>query len=177
MAVISAKLEKHFHRLTMSRKLHLSPTSLYLLVPMGVCLAKENSRLQSQTIRNSQRRLLKRGKSSRRLSMNLILRWLTKSPNPLRVGSLSWRRKYQSVMLHGRHVSRLSFFDLFSLNTLPVKLYLGNMTGKNTIWLFWAVFLVLFAVTRTMTNLEAWIVGLWARQYELRDPKDVSAPL
>ena len=51
------------------------------------------------------------------------------------------------------------------------------MTEKNTIWLFWTAFLVLFAVTRTMTNLEAWIVGLWARQYELRDPEDISAPL
>ncbi|CAL1696210.1 unnamed protein product [Somion occarium] len=55
-----------------------------------------------------------------------------------------------------------------------MKLLLVNMAGKPGAIVFWGAFLVLGLVTRTMSNLDIWIIGLWARQYELQDPQDVS---
>ncbi|KAK7694256.1 hypothetical protein QCA50_001436 [Cerrena zonata] len=57
-----------------------------------------------------------------------------------------------------------------------MKLFLTNLSGKWGIWVFWATLLLALISTRVLTNLEIWIIGSWARQYELHDPSEVSAP-
>lgn len=60
------------------------------------------------------------------------------------------------------------------MSPLPVNLLFGNTGSGVTLVLFWVCFVGFVFATRLATTLETWVLSLWARQYELQDPRDVS---
>ena len=61
-----------------------------------------------------------------------------------------------------------------SLKDKIVKLLLLNTAEGPGVWIFWAVVLCAFLASRSAAILNSWVLGLWARQYEIRDPSQVS---
>ena len=60
-----------------------------------------------------------------------------------------------------------------SLKGKIVKLLLLNTAEGPGVWIFWIVFLCAFLASRSAAILDSWVLGLWARQYEIRDPSQV----
>lgn len=55
-----------------------------------------------------------------------------------------------------------------------VRLFFSNMSGSAGS--FWTYFVVAFVASKLFDQLDFWVLGLWARQYETHDPSDVLAP-
>ena len=59
-------------------------------------------------------------------------------------------------------------------NAEPVKLLLNNMGDGVGLLIFWLMFIVPTFLAKAASVLSSWVLGLWARQYELQDPAQVS---
>ncbi|TCD60867.1 hypothetical protein EIP91_009386 [Steccherinum ochraceum] len=57
-----------------------------------------------------------------------------------------------------------------------LRLFARNMTGSSTAIPFWVAFTLLLFISKLFAQLDFWILGLWATEYEVRDPMSVSAP-
>ncbi|GJE87807.1 multidrug resistance-associated ABC transporter [Phanerochaete sordida] len=55
-----------------------------------------------------------------------------------------------------------------------MKLLLTNTADSPGLPVFWIVFMTAMLASRSASTLDSWVLGLWARQYELHDPSDVS---
>ena len=72
---------------------------------------------------------------------------------------------------------RVSFFrhlPASMANAELVKLLLNNMGDGVGLLIFWLMFIVPTFLTKAASALSSWVLGLWARQYELQDPAQVS---
>ncbi|KAJ3557433.1 hypothetical protein NM688_g1472 [Phlebia brevispora] len=56
------------------------------------------------------------------------------------------------------------------------KLFFGNTGTGAGLYIFWLMYLLPLLVARFAAILDIWVLGAWARQYEIRDPAEVSAP-
>ncbi|EKM58631.1 uncharacterized protein PHACADRAFT_90147 [Phanerochaete carnosa HHB-10118-sp] len=55
-----------------------------------------------------------------------------------------------------------------------MKLLLLNTAKGPMLVVFWLVFLSAMLASRSAAILDSWVLGLWARQYEIHDPSQVS---
>ncbi|GJE87804.1 multidrug resistance-associated ABC transporter [Phanerochaete sordida] len=55
-----------------------------------------------------------------------------------------------------------------------LKLLLANTAKGPGLAAFWVTFLVAFLGSRCLSILNTWVLGLWAREYEMHDPAQVS---
>ncbi|KAL4243414.1 ATP-binding cassette transporter C [Abortiporus biennis] len=58
-----------------------------------------------------------------------------------------------------------------------IKLFFGNMSGKEGAVVFWSFLMVQLAANKFANVLHPWILGYWAEQYQERDPSEIPVPL
>ncbi|KAI0793375.1 P-loop containing nucleoside triphosphate hydrolase protein [Abortiporus biennis] len=58
-----------------------------------------------------------------------------------------------------------------------IKLFFGNMSGKEGAVVFWSFLMVQLAANKFANVLHPWVLGYWAEQYQERDPSEIPVPL
>lgn len=54
-----------------------------------------------------------------------------------------------------------------------VKLLFANMQIRGGLAVFWILYLGILTTSHFMYTVQVWVLALWSRQFELKDPADV----
>ncbi|TCD68828.1 hypothetical protein EIP91_009695 [Steccherinum ochraceum] len=57
-----------------------------------------------------------------------------------------------------------------------LKLYFTSLPGSSNPVIFWLAFTVVILASKILSQLDVWVLGLWASQYETHDPSSVPVP-
>ncbi|TCD61149.1 hypothetical protein EIP91_008843 [Steccherinum ochraceum] len=55
-----------------------------------------------------------------------------------------------------------------------LRLYLSSLPGPTSPVTFWMVFTAIFVGAKVLSQLDMWVLGLWAHQYDIQTPSTVS---
>ncbi|TCD61578.1 hypothetical protein EIP91_008233 [Steccherinum ochraceum] len=56
---------------------------------------------------------------------------------------------------------------------LTVRLYFSSLPGSTNPAVFWPAFAIIVVASKVLSQLDVWVLGLWAAQYETQDPSTV----
>lgn len=96
-------------------------------------------------------------------------------PSP-QMGSSFWLKKLKWGMLAPLPVRYFLFLNAIVLILIAVKMYLFAMAGQYPS-LFFTLFLGGVTVNQSFVALRTWMLGYWAKQYDILPAEEVNVVL